>query len=270
VPLAALLALAFAPPPDGAAVLADVSDAELVAQAEEAFRAGVERRDDPAAAREHFRDAAARFEELRRRGASNAPLFLDLGNAYLLADDLPRAVLSYRRGLHLAPADDALRAALGRARALVTSPPEGGTAAADSAAWEDRLPTAWAFGAAAGLYALGCVGVTRWRMVRRGRPLVLGLLALAGAAALAVPVALAARRSGDEAAHPLVVVAEDGELLRRGDAHTYPPRTPAPLGRGAEARLLYRRGDWLQVELPGGTAGWIPAASALVDTEAQP
>jgi hypothetical protein len=32
-----------------------------------------------------------------------------------------------------------------------------------------------------------------------------------------------------------------------------------------EARLLHRRGGWLQVRLPGGEVGWVPHAAALVD-----
>jgi hypothetical protein len=32
-----------------------------------------------------------------------------------------------------------------------------------------------------------------------------------------------------------------------------------------EARLLHRRGGWLQVEFPGGAVGWVPQAAALVD-----
>jgi hypothetical protein len=31
-----------------------------------------------------------------------------------------------------------------------------------------------------------------------------------------------------------------------------------------EARLLYRRGGWLQIELPAGAIGWVPQAAVLV------
>jgi hypothetical protein len=57
---------------------------------------------------------------------------------------------------------------------------------------------------------------------------------------------------------PLVVVAEDGVLLRRGDGLAYPPRYDTPLPRGAEARLRRERGTWLQIELSGGEIGWVP------------
>ena len=63
-------------------------------------------------------------------------------------------------------------------------------------------------------------------------------------------------------ARPLVVVADD-VFLRRGNADSYPPRLEPKLPRGAEARELGRRGGWVQVELAGGAAGWVPEASLL-------
>ena len=45
----------------------------------------------------------------------------------------------------------------------------------------------------------------------------------------------------------------------------YPPRSETPLNRGVEARLLFVRGDWLQIELSGGEIGWVPSEYALVD-----
>src|ERR1700680_1724659 len=95
---------------------AGMSNFEIAQHAEEEFRLGAEQRGDRDRAVPHFRSAAAFFDELRRRGANNPELYRNLGNACLLADDLPRAVLSYRRGLRLAPADADLLAGLDEAR----------------------------------------------------------------------------------------------------------------------------------------------------------
>src|SRR5437773_1229663 len=83
-------------------------DDELARRAEEAFERGVARRQQGEKSRALFVEAARDFEELRRRGARNPMLQRNLGNAYLLADDLPRAILAYRCGLRLAPDDRAL------------------------------------------------------------------------------------------------------------------------------------------------------------------
>src|SRR5262249_38984745 len=79
----------------GLAGLQSTPDDELLHRAETAFRAGTQARDNPDKAGPFFRDAASCYEELRRRGAANADLYRNLGNSYLLAGDLPRAILSY-------------------------------------------------------------------------------------------------------------------------------------------------------------------------------
>jgi uncharacterized protein YgiM (DUF1202 family) len=71
--------------------------------------------------------------------------------------------------------------------------------------------------------------------------------------------------SGRAADAPLVVIAEDNVILRKGNGLSYPPRYEQPVNRGVEARLRYERGDWLQIELAGGEVGWVPRAVALVD-----
>src|SRR5438876_10378847 len=49
-------------------------------------------------ARKSFQRAAARYESLLDEGFTDPDLYLNCGNAYLLADDLPKAILVYRRG----------------------------------------------------------------------------------------------------------------------------------------------------------------------------
>ena len=73
---------------------------------------------DPPVA-EHLTDCdacGARYEELVRRGCHNPEIFRNLGNIYLMLGDLPRSILSFRRGIQLAPDDAKLNTALHRAR----------------------------------------------------------------------------------------------------------------------------------------------------------
>src|SRR5262249_32459117 len=100
-----------------------LSDLDLLRQAETAFRQGLELRDRPEQSRKLFRAAADHCAALQQRGVRNADLFRNLGNANLLAGDLPRAILAYRRGLVLAPNDTALRANLEHAREQVVLSP---------------------------------------------------------------------------------------------------------------------------------------------------
>jgi hypothetical protein len=251
-----------------AAAPAQRSDAEILAEAAAAFAEGVRLRDDAGAARPHFRQAAEDFEELRRRGADTAALYRHLGHSWLLAGELPRAILAYRKGLQRWPADYGLRSDLTDARDQVVFPPNTRLGLPPS----DQRRLAWVyFGAfpltvtGALLYTLACICLTGWRITGRHRLFAAALMGLAGTAAAAVLVAIQVRDAGEARIRPLVVIAEDGVLLRRGDGLRFPQRYDTPLNRGVEARLLFERDDWLQIELSGGEVGWIPRGYALVD-----
>jgi hypothetical protein len=65
--------------------------------------------------------------------------------------------------------------------------------------------------------------------------------------------------------HPLVVIAEDGVRLRKGNNRAFPPRYDTSLPRGVEGRRLFVREGWAQIELAGGEVGWLPCEQILVD-----
>jgi hypothetical protein len=93
-----------------------------------------------------------------------------------------------------------------------------------------------------------------------------GLLALLLAGALSGWLMVRAHEQNEREAHPLVVIARDGVLLRRGNGVAFPPRYDTPVNRGVEGRLRFERGGWVQIELSGGEIGWVPRAAVLVDT----
>jgi tetratricopeptide (TPR) repeat protein len=200
-----------------------LSDRELAEHAEAEFAEGVRLRQAADKARPHFREAAEYFEELRQRGARNALLYRNLGNAYLLAGDLPHAILSYRRGLRLSPYDFDLRENLNEARGQVVYPASGSLGRPRNESrplWLPHVVAEWLVIAAGICYALAWGCLTRWLMVRRGRVLAVGLLALLLAGVLTAWLLLRTRAEQDQDAHPLVVIARDGVLLRRGDGST--------------------------------------------------
>jgi hypothetical protein len=242
----------------------------MLRRAETAFHEGSRLREQPPAARRAFAEAAAAYEDLRRRGVANADLFRDQGDAYLLAGDLPQAILAYRRGLRLRPSDRVLRACLEYARRQVAYPQPGGFARPPTELlppWLPRVPSAAVATLALFCYALGWLLLMRWWMLRRPGLLPAAGLALAAALLLGGVLAWRAAVVRDEARHPLVVIADDGVLLRRGNGLTYPPRYDTPVNRGVEARLLFARGTWLEIELSGGESGWVPQRYALVDRD---
>jgi hypothetical protein len=103
-------------------------------------------------------------------------------------------------------------------------------------------------------------------MARRERMFVLSLLTLTLAGALSGWLMLRAGELRDSEAHPLIVIAKDGVLLRRGNSAVFPARYDTPLNRGVEGRLLFERSGWVQIELSGGEIGWVPRDVVLVDS----
>jgi hypothetical protein len=254
--------------------VAGLSDPELLARAESAFAEGLSVREQPSLARPLFRAAAEAYGQLRDRGIRNTDLLTNEGNAWLLADDLPRAIFAYRLGLRLAPADRILQGSLTFAREQVVYASSGGFGRPPTnnrPPWLPRIGlSAWSFGLLSVLYALSWGYVTRWWMVRRPRLLGMGL---SGFALVALAVGLLAAGSYYESrtdTGPLVVLTRDRVLLRKGNGMAYPPRNQTPLNRGVEARLLFRRGDWVQIELSGGEVGWVPVTAVLIEPTGEP
>jgi hypothetical protein len=190
---------------------------------------------------------------MRAAGASNAGLYRNLGSAYLMAGDLPRAVLMYRLGLRAEPGDAALRAALRAARERVGHaggfgrPPEEGASG--------FVPL---FAGAAAAWLLTCVLFTRWRMQRDGFPIA-GTVSLVVALLCVIGLVL----YPEPTPRPVAVIAADGVALRKGDGELFPPRYEATLGRGVEAEVVYPKGDWLLIELGGGERGWVAARDVV-------
>jgi tetratricopeptide (TPR) repeat protein len=252
------------------AVAASGDDAELLQRADQALQEGLKRSDKPQQARSYFLDAAKQFEALHLQGARNPDLYRDMGNAYLLAGDVPQAILAYRRGLRVAPGDRILQANLTYARDQVdySSPDRFGRPPAETwPPWLPRPTLGIMLASVVLAYAAGCLLLTRWWMSRRN-----GLLYAAGGMFLLLVVPMIgtaheAWRQRQQERHPLVVVAVDGLTLRNGNGMAYPARYDGKtLNRGVEARLLFERDDWLNVELAGGEAGWVRRMDVLVDT----
>ncbi len=246
-----------------------LGDAELLRRAEAAFRAGAAQRADPEKARQAFAEAAHHYGLLRQRGADNADLYRNAGNAHLLAGELPEAILAYRRGLRCAPHDAELRANLEYARdqVLYVGPEGRGRPLADDwPSWMPPLDRGLFLMAAFLLYALACVSAVRGLLAGRDTGL--------GQAAVLLALAVAAGglwtyltwRVSRDAGQPVMVVSAEEVPLWRGNGPTHEMHKTMPhLHRGMEGRLLHRRGGWLQVRLPGGEIGWLPQTAALVD-----
>ena len=235
---------------------------DLAADAARHFAAGVAARDDAAAARPHFRAAAAAYDAVWEGGRRNPAVGLARARSRRLAGDLPGTIVALHAALGVAPSDRDLQVELADARAAVDYPRAGELAeqcrSEPVRTVRARMSAAEAFVLAA-VFALGAgLAAAQFAMTRAP-----GWLGVSGVS-LAALLALGGLWWQDARAdpRPLVVVADDA-VLRRGNADSYPPRLEPKLPRGAEARELGRRGGWVQVELAGGAAGWLPEAAVI-------
>lgn len=223
---------------------------------------------DPAKARQYFSKAASKYArafqnpEMRQK----REFFANWGKAHFLAEEIPEAILAFRRGLSLDVADSDLRSALTFARQQVEYPP---AAVRPPDPWDNlahQSRAGWFWKVALVFYALTFVALTYWLLARHWSGLI-GVLLLAGCAALATFNWTAADRQAVwEGAHPLVVVREDKLPFRTGNGPSYPASDSLPvLRRGMEGCRTLERGGWLQVRFPGDALGWVPRDAVLVD-----
>jgi hypothetical protein len=262
--------------------------------ATEAFEGGVASRSDSPAARSQFADAARWFdiawgivlpeeevETNRILKSKNIPswfppppcpaLALNRGHAHFLAGNLPQAIRAFHDGLALAPYDAELQQSLAAARATIDYPnpsdPAERTRPDPPSRLRNRVAPWDLYRAAVVCWVLIVVGLGKRFTTQPGWAVP---VAAAGGVGFLVIAAcgwqMHRERLADEA-NPVAVVATDGVTLRKGNGDSFPPRIEAKLPRGAEVRVIGRRGGWAQVELPGRAVGWLPETGVISATD---
>ncbi|NOT01657.1 MAG: tetratricopeptide repeat protein [Phycisphaerales bacterium] len=230
-----------------------------------AYRLGVDKlRDEPDGAVKEFRRTRDGFQAVVDAGVENGKLYYDLGNAHLRLGEVGKAVAHYRKAERLIPGDENLAANLRFARSMRRDQIE-------SSGKKTFLKTVfflhydWTLRVRL-IVALVCYGGFWGLMiVRRSWPRAgVGYAALV---ALALWISFGAsacltcyeRRSPSEG----VLVTND-VIVRKGNGESYDPQFAAPLHEGVEFAVLERRSNWVYIELPDGSRGWIRDRDALV------
>jgi hypothetical protein len=225
--------------------------------------------DQPDKARGLFRSSAERLENLAAAGVVNGRLEYNLGNCYLQAGDLGRAILHYRRAQRYIPGDPLLTENLkvARSRCLTSIQPTRRSALLRTILfWHYEVSVADRARAAIVLYvALWVLLALRVFFWHRGFAVSAMLCALI---ASALVMSMAMSRWSDRNAPEGVIVAMD-VAAHKGPGTGYQRKFEQPLQPGVEFTLSGRRGGWWNIELPDGKGGWIEAENAeLIPPEA--
>lgn len=223
-------------------------------------QAGALGRSDPAAAKQHYTDAASGFAALVAGGVANASLEYNIGNARFRLGDLGRAVLHYRRALEHAPNHAATLANLRYARDRVepqVAPSGRSNLVRSLLFWQHGTSPSSRGWACVALSLSGWAVAAAW--LRWRRP------ALAWIGASSVVLGMVSGGSvliedRERALRPeAVVVAKTPIRMGRGDGADLALRQP--LGPGVELKIIDRRGEWVEVRLASDLTGWVPASS---------
>ncbi len=226
----------------------------------------VEQRDQ---ARLLYLAAAQRFEGIAS-DVENGRLEYNIGNCYLQAGDLGRAILHYRRAQRLMPRDSLLADNLAEARSRrLTNIAAGraGTLLRNVFFWHFETSPTGRKRAAVALFAMTWVLLTV-RVFRRRRAWLLA----AGAcviASLGLTASLSTQRWLERTSPPGVVLDMD-VVVYKGPGAGYQRQFEQPLQPGTEFTLRERRGTWWNIELPDGQRGWIDRARAALVIDDDP
>jgi tetratricopeptide (TPR) repeat protein len=196
-------------------------------------------------------------------GVHNAKLYYNLANAYLLKDDVGRAILNYRRAARLDGSDLNIQKNLTFARSRRIDKVEVGTQRRVLETlffWHYDFSLRTKFLLVCLSFAGLCLALTGAVWLGRG-PVTTAGAVLAGVLLLCFLTSLgiethrqANTRSG--------VITVSQVVARQGDGPNYPPSFKDPLHAGTEFELLEHRPGWLHIRLSDGTDAWIPDDTA--------
>jgi hypothetical protein len=235
----------------------------LLSEANAAFGQG-NAAGDPAVARECYDRAILLYERIIEAGrVRNAGLYYNLGNAYLLKEDLGRAILNYRRAERLDGSDLNIQKNLAFARSRRIDRVE---ITAQKRVletlffWHYDLSLRTRFLLACVAFAGLCLGATAmiWRGRRAGGMAAVVLLTVCVVGLLAS--ILVEMRTQDDTRFGVITAAE--VVARQGDGPNYPPSFQDPLHAGTEFEVLAQRPGWVHIRLSDGADAWIPEDAA--------
>jgi tetratricopeptide (TPR) repeat protein len=202
----------------------------------------------------HYAKAAAGYQSLINQGYVSPAIYFNAGNAWFKANQLGRAIYSYRQAEKLAPRDPDVRANLEIART------QAGTSTASLPGnrwtrWVGRLTlNEWTVAASVSVALFFFVLVARQTSANFNRSaggitaaLALVSLWLLGCLGMSIDQQLLEKTS-------IVIVPE--AVVRRGPMDE--SQSAFTAHDGAELTVLGRDGDWLQVSEASHQVGWLP------------
>ena len=203
-------------------------------------------------AQKDYAGAARAYRQALEAGPS-ADVCYNLGNALFKSGRIGAAIVQYRRACYLRPRDADLGRNLSFARGyrvdkVLTVP---GPVAMVLDETFHRLSRREAALLAAVTFLLAALSLSVW-VVRRGTVFIVGTTVLAALSLFCLITQWV--WAGEVRAQPAVIVAPEVSALS-GPGEEF--KQILLLHDGTEVRIREKRGDYLLVQMPGGSGGWI-------------
>ncbi len=235
----------------------------LFNQANEAFRQANSSQNS-AKADELYEKAILSYEKIINEGQiENAGLYYNLGNAYLLKENIGKAILNYLRAQKLDNSDANIQKNLefARSQRIDKITPKARERIMETLFfWHYDFSLRTKFILACLFFAAFCITLTVIVWLGRTVPasaaaVITGILMLCFFASVVVETR--------ERAHLICgVITVQDVAARQGDGQNYPASFKDPLHAGTEFDVLERRPGWLHIRLSDNNDGWIPNNTA--------
>ena len=235
----------------------------LFNQANEAFRQA-NSIDNSVKADKLYEKAILTYEKIINEGKiENAKLYYNLGNAYLLKDDIGKAILNYRRARKLDSSDANIQKNLDFARSQridKITPKTRERIMETLFFWHYDFSLRTKFVLACIFFAAFCIILTIIVWFGRTAPttataVITGILILCFLASVIM-------ETRDRARLVCGVITVRDVVARQGDGQNYPESFKDPLHVGTEFDVLERRLGWLHIRLSDDSDAWIPSNTA--------
>jgi tetratricopeptide (TPR) repeat protein len=213
-----------------------------------------------------YTQAILHYEKIINTGKiKNAKLYYNLANAYLLKEDIGKAILNYRRAQKLDPADADINKNLtfARQRRIDQVAVRAQKKILQTLFfWHYDFSLRVKLFTACLLFGVSCLVLTAiLSFGRRAALLPTFVISLLLAIALAASVAV---QSHYEQSRLCGVVITNSVTARQGDGPNYPASFKEPLHEGTEFDVVETRPGWLYIKLADDSSGWIPTNSAEI------
>jgi len=235
----------------------------LFSQANQTFSKANETK-SPQEAAALYEKAILDYEKLINQGGiKNAKLYYNLANAYVLSNNIGKAILNYRKAQLLDSSNPDIYKNLNFARSKRADniPVSSQKKVLERLFfWHYDFSTNTRFIVGGIGFAIFCIWltlklwITKWPATKVVCT-ISALLALCMISSVAAEFFTAKSNLGG-------VIIADSVIARQGDGNNYPQSFNEPLHAGVEFDVLEQRSGWLHIQLANGHDAWIPEPSS--------